>query len=55
MNETVTSLLSREDFRILYLSYVHSIMTYGVIYYEHMGEFVLWPLLFYRIYYIMYI
>ena len=53
--KTVTSLLSREDFRILYLSYVHSIMTYGIIYYEHTSELVLWPLPFYRIYYIMYI
>ena len=34
----VTSLLSREDLRILYFSCVHSIMTYGVIYYVHMRE-----------------
>ena len=50
----LTSLLSREDFRMLYLSYVHSIMTYGIIYYEHMRELALWLLLFRRIYHIMY-
>ena len=53
-NKTDTSLLSREDFRILYPSYVHSLMTYGIIYYEHMRELVLWLLLFCRIYYTMY-
>ena len=46
--KTVTSLLSREDYRLLYLSYVYAVMNYGIIFYEHMREMVLWLLLFCR-------
>ena len=35
---TVTSLLSRENSRMLNYSYMPSVMTDGIIYYIHMGE-----------------
>jgi len=35
---TVTSLLSRENLRMLNYSYVPSVMTDGIIYYIHMRE-----------------
>jgi hypothetical protein len=36
--KTVTSLLLREDLRTLYYSYVHSVLTDGIIYYVHMRK-----------------